>query len=85
MREFGRALRTGFGNISPKAEYVLTMDSDFVENIPQVRALLDTIEKENCDGVIGSRFVRGGRIVRYPLMKRLMNRLFHTTLKACLG
>jgi len=77
----GRALKTGFGNISPKAEYVLTMDSDFVENIPQVRALLDTIENEKCDGVIGSRFVRGGKIVRYPFMKRVMNRLFHITLK----
>jgi dolichol-phosphate mannosyltransferase len=84
-RGVGRALRAGFGNISPKAEYVLTMDSDFVENIPQVRALLDAIEKENCDGVIGSRFVHGGRIVRYPFMKRLMNRLFHITLKILFG
>lgn len=81
----GRALRTGFASVSPEAEYVLTMDSDFVENIPQVRALLDTIERENCDGVIGSRFVRGGKIVRYPLMKRLMNRLFHTTLRVLFG
>ena len=81
----GRALRAGFASTSPYAEYVLTMDSDFVENIPQVRALLDTIEKENCDGVIGSRFVRGGRIVRYPFMKRLMNRLFHITLKILFG
>jgi glycosyltransferase involved in cell wall biosynthesis len=81
----GRALRSGFANISPNAEYVLTMDSDFVENIPQVRALLDTIEKEKCDGVIGSRFVRGGKIVRYPFMKRLMNRLFHATLRMLFG
>lgn len=73
----GLALRTGFANISPRAEYVLTMDSDFVENIAQVRALLDAMEKEDCDGVIGSRFVAGGKIVRYPALKRLMNRLFH--------
>src|ERR1700719_1153842 len=33
----GRALRTGFGNINPRAEYALSMDSDFVENIEQVR------------------------------------------------
>ena len=73
----GRALKTGFANISPRAEYVLTMDSDFVENIGQVRLLIDAMEKGNCDGVIGSRFVEGGRVVRYPFFKRLMNRLFH--------
>jgi glycosyltransferase involved in cell wall biosynthesis len=32
----GRALKTGFSNINPRAEYALTMDSDFVENIAQV-------------------------------------------------
>jgi len=73
----GRALKTGFSNINPRAEYVLTMDSDFVENIAQVRALIDAVETEGCDGVIGSRFVRGGKVVRYPFFKRVMNRLFH--------
>lgn len=81
----GRALRTGFGNINPKAEYALTMDSDFVENIDQVRALIDEMEKGNCDGVIGSRFVKGGKVVRYPLLKRVMNRLFHHVVKTLFG
>jgi len=77
----GRALKTGFRNLSPGAEYALTMDSDFVENIGQVRALIDAIEREKCDGVIGSRFVEGGKVVRYPFLKRFMNRLFHTVVK----
>src|SRR5712691_8091421 len=55
----GRALKTGFSNINRAAEYTLSMDSDFVENISQVRTLLDAIEKKNCDGIIGSRFVEG--------------------------
>ena len=78
----GRALKTGFSNINPRAEYVLTMDSDFVENIAQVRALIDAVETEGCDGVIGSRFVRGGKVVRYPFFKRVMNRLFHFVVKS---
>jgi dolichol-phosphate mannosyltransferase len=77
----GRALKTGFSNISSEAEYALTMDSDFVENIDQVRALIDQMEKGNSDGVIGSRFVEGGKVVRYPQLKRLMNRLFHVVVK----
>jgi glycosyltransferase involved in cell wall biosynthesis len=78
----GRALKTGFSNINPRAEYALTMDSDFVENIAQVRALIDAVETEGCDGVIGSRFVRGGKVVRYPGLKRVMNRLFHGVVKS---
>ncbi len=81
----GRALKTGFANVSSRAKYVLTMDSDFVENVGQVRALIDAIENNDCDGVIGSRFVRGGKIVRYPFMKRVMNRLFHATVKLVFG
>jgi dolichol-phosphate mannosyltransferase len=77
----GRAVKTGFGNISPQAEYALTMDCDFVENIAQVRGLLVAVEEQNCDGVIGSRFVEGGKVVGYPLLKRLMNRLFHVVVR----
>jgi dolichol-phosphate mannosyltransferase len=78
----GRALKTGFTNINPQAEYALTMDSDFVENIDQVRALIDRMEQGTCDGVIGSRFIEGGKVVRYPFFKRLMNRFFHAVVKA---
>jgi len=73
----GRALKTGFSHISSKAEYALSMDSDFVENINQVRTLLDAIEQKKCDGVIGSRFIEGGKLVGYPWLKRVMNRSFH--------
>src|SRR5712692_3888674 len=59
----GRALKAGFTSINSKAEYALSMDSDFVENISQVRALLNAIEERDCDGVIGSRFVEGGEVV----------------------
>jgi glycosyltransferase involved in cell wall biosynthesis len=78
----GRALKTGFSKIDPRAKYALTMDSDFVENIDQVRALIERMEQGACDGVIGSRFIEGGKVVRYPLLKRMMNRFFHAVVKA---
>lgn len=78
----GRALKTGFSHIHPCCEYVLTMDSDFVENIGQVRLLIDCLEKEGCDGVIGSRFIKGSRLINYPQNKKFMNRLFHVIVKA---
>ena len=77
----GRALKTGFDRINPKAECVLSMDSDFVENIGQVRALITVFDQQKCDGVIGSRFVKGGKVVGYPFLKLFMNRLFHWVVK----
>ncbi len=81
----GRALKTGFKNIDPKATFVLTMDSDFVENIGEVRRLIEALETRGGDGVIGSRFVNGSRLVGYPLVKRLLNRSFHRIVRALFG
>lgn len=81
----GRALKTGFSSVDQSADYVLTMDSDFTENITQVRSLIDAMEKGGYDGVIGSRFVKGGRLINYPLAKKIMNRSFHFLVKALFG
>jgi glycosyltransferase involved in cell wall biosynthesis len=76
----GRALKTGFKSVNPKAEYILSMDSDFVQNIDQVAFLIHEIEK-GYDGVIGSRFIKGGRLICYPVLKRIMNRFFHLAVR----
>ncbi|MFA5271093.1 MAG: glycosyltransferase family 2 protein [Candidatus Omnitrophota bacterium] len=76
----GRALKDGYRSVSAQAEYILSMDSDFIENIKEVRGLIDKIDG-GCDGVIGSRFVAGGKLINYPLDKKIMNRLFHFIVK----
>ena len=81
----GRALQTGFKNIHPQADYCLTMDSDFIENIVQVNSMILAIEDNNYDGIIGSRFIKGGRLINYPLTKKIMNRLFHAIIKIIFG
>lgn len=73
----GRAIKAGFKNVDSRASYVLTMDSDFVDNMGDIGRMIERIEAGDCDGVIGSRFVKGSRIIGYPLSKRVMNRLFH--------
>jgi len=78
----GRALKDGFNNINSKADYALTMDSDFVESITEVRSLIAAIEKKGYDGVIGSRFIKGSRLIGYGFRKRIANRLFHFLAKA---
>lgn len=78
----GRAIKCGFKNISEKSGYCLLMDSDFIENIKEVRLLIQKIEEGACDGVLGSRFISGGRLVNYPQDKLIMNRLWHILVKA---
>jgi len=80
----GYAIRTGFANVNPKSGYVMSMDSDFLENINDVGAMIREIETKNLDGVIGSRFTEGGKLVGYPSDKKLMNRGWHFIVRALL-
>jgi glycosyltransferase involved in cell wall biosynthesis len=72
----GRALKAGFAAVDPRCEYILSMDSDFIYNIPQVSKLIEEAGK-GCDGVIGSRYTKGGHLKYYPFAKRMANRIFH--------
>ena len=81
----GRAIKTGFKNVSPKASYVLTMDSDFVENMDDIGRMIARMERGDCDGVIGSRFIEGSRMTGYPLTKKMMNRAFHLVVRLLFG
>lgn len=78
----GYAIRAGFAGVSPKADYVLSMDSDFLENIGDVGTMIREVEEKNLDGAIGSRFTEGGRLVGYPSDKKLMNRGYHFLVRA---
>jgi dolichol-phosphate mannosyltransferase len=70
----GRALRDGYGAATGK--YILTMDSDFVQIIPEFRDLFDAVAA-GCDGAVGSRFSHQSVMVNYPFLKTLCNRVFH--------
>lgn len=73
----GRALRDGFQ--AATGRYILTMDSDFVEIVPELRDLFDAVAAGH-DGAIGSRFSHESILLNYPFMKILCNRAFHLLL-----
>jgi dolichol-phosphate mannosyltransferase len=70
----GRALRDGLQHATGK--YVLTMDCDFLQILPELRDLFDAAA-EGHDVVLGSRFSRESVLINYPLQKILCNRAFH--------
>jgi len=70
----GRALRDGYA--AATGRYILTMDSDFLQIVPELRDLFDVVA-EGHDGAIGSRFSHESVMMNYPFLKILCNRSFH--------
>jgi SAM-dependent methyltransferase len=70
----GRALRDGYA--AATGRYIFSMDSDFVQIVPEFRDLFDAIAA-GCDGAIGSRFSPNSLLINYPFFKIFCNRSFH--------
>lgn len=77
----GRALRDGYA--AATGRYILSMDCDFIQIIPEFRDLFDAIAA-GYDGAIGSRFSHESVLINYPLPKILSNRGFHLLLNLLL-
>jgi glycosyltransferase involved in cell wall biosynthesis len=74
----GLALKDGFR--AATGRYILSMDCDFVEILPQLRSLFRAVA-EGHDGAIGNRFSHESILVNYPFAKLLINRLCHLLIK----
>ena len=70
----GRALRDGFA--AADGDYILSMDCDFQELLPELEDMFDAIA-EGYDAVQGSRFSPHSTLINYPLGKIIANRAFH--------
>lgn len=73
-RGVGRALRDGYAAATGK--YIFSIDSDFVQIVPEFRDLFDAVAKGR-HGAIGSRFSYESVLMNYPFPKILCNRMFH--------
>lgn len=78
----GRALSDGLAAASGR--YVLMLDCDFQQLLPELRELFDGAAA-GYDVVIGSRFSRHSVLLNYPFLKILANRAFHTLALLLLG
>lgn len=69
----GRAFKIGLENISKECDYVLTMDADLNHQPEELDRFLEA--REDADIIVGSRYIRGGRIVGLPLWKLFLSKL----------
>ncbi len=77
----GLALRDGYA--AATGAYILTMDCDFVQILPEFRDLFDAVA-DGKDGAIGSRFSYESLLINYPFAKILANRGFHALVRLSL-
>ncbi len=79
----GSAYVAGFHyGIEHGYDLVVTMDGDFSHPPRYLPALLDAAAR--CDLVIGSRYVPGGRIVNWPIHRRLLSAFANLYVRALL-
>jgi dolichol-phosphate mannosyltransferase len=73
----GTAITDGFKiflaqAVSPK--YVITMDADYSHNPQDIPQLLSSIREADSAIVIGSRYVKGGKIEGWPFTRKIISR-----------
>jgi dolichol-phosphate mannosyltransferase len=70
----GNAYRHGFAHVLAGGfDVIVTMDVDFSHDPAVIPAMLAAIES-GADAVVGSRYVRGGGTVNWPIHRRLLSR-----------
>jgi dolichol-phosphate mannosyltransferase len=83
----GTAIITAFRSIlslENQPNYIITMDADYSHN-PQDIPRLVHIARSGCDLVIGSRYCRGGNIVGWHFMRRLISRVANIIASTIIG
>jgi dolichol-phosphate mannosyltransferase len=82
----GRAYLDGFGvAIAGGAERVVQMDADWSHDPAALPTLLEPVERDAADLVIGSRYVRGGAVEDWGLGRRFISRGGSTFARVVLG
>lgn len=83
----GTAITDGFRyalRMEPQPKYVVTMDSDFSHKPQDIMRLVQTSEK-GYNVVIGSRYIKGGRVHNWPLQRKLASWLANIIVRGVLG
>jgi len=68
-----------------KGETIVIMDSDFSHPPYIIPKLIDTLKKYQCDIVVASRYLRGGKITGWSLKRRIISKCGTMIAKKGLG
>jgi len=72
-RNFAQSYIEGFkAALGGNADYIIQMDADFSHDPKYLPELIENLEKY--DAVIGSRYIKGGKVENWSLARRLISR-----------
>lgn len=83
----GTAITDGFKIFleNNRPNYIITMDADYSHNPQELPQLLSTMKECECGIVIGSRYVKGGKISGWPFSRKIISKTANFIAKASLG
>jgi len=84
----GTAITDGFKfflNLKQMPKYIVTMDADYSHNPEDIPKLLSRMYEGECAIVIGSRYVKGGKIEGWPFTRKIISRTANSIAKFSLG
>ncbi len=83
-RGYGEACKEGFRRAIKNSNIIMTMDSDLSHDPVMIPFFIRKIEK-GYDMVIGSRYIPGGKIQNWSILRRLMSKSANFFTKIMLG
>ncbi len=82
----GRAYVAGFHAAAQMpVDYIVQMDADLSHDPDFVPAMVEVAERSGADMVLGSRYIKGARIVNWPLKRNLLSRAGNLFARLVLG
>ena len=84
----GTAITDGFKyflSLKQQPKYVITMDADYSHNPKDIPQLLSKMRESECAIVIGSRYVKGGKIEGWPFTRKIISRTANSIARFSLG
>ncbi len=81
----GPAFRAGFDAVSRDATHVLTLDADLNHQPEELPMFIAAMEKTDKDIIIGSRYIKGGKMEGMPLWKVTLSKWMNKILSILTG
>jgi len=81
----GRAFRRGFGALPPETDFVVTMDADLNHQPEEIPRLLQVLQQQKADIVIGSRRVQASSDEGTPVWKLALSQFGNRLMHICMG
>ncbi len=80
---FGYAVRYGLERFS--GDCVAVFMADMSDDPEDLVKYYNTMLTENVDAVFGSRWIKGGKVIDYPAVKKIINRVANFIIKMVIG